>query len=345
MNERRRYLVHAGQWALAAGATAWLPPARAALEFTTVSLGVPGPGNVLYMPATLAARLGMDRAEGLVFDIRYMGGGPQAFRDMVGRNVDFALGGLSALALQRLNGRPVKSVLAINSVPAYTLLVRSDLRREVKRVADLSGRVLGVKGHVPGGRSTTQLVTEYVLARSGLKPSSVNFVSVGQAYDSQHAALLSKTVDALMGDEPFASRMVREKAAFVLADFHDMQTVRDTFGGLFLNSQMCTREDVIAQQPQLVARVVAAMRNTLGWLRDHSAAEVVAALGLAGDEERRAMREVMRAYKQMYSRDGRFSAEQLSTVERFLHATEPLAWERGFRIDTLVDARWAGTAA
>lgn len=342
MHDRRRFLLQTCPLAAASGLGFGLSMSAVAAPSVRVAISVPGPGNLLYMPATLAGKIGADQAEGLEFELRHTGGGPQSYRDMLARNVDFAVAGLSALALQRMSGKPVVSVMAINQVPAYTLLVRQDLHARVRKVADLSGLVVGVKGHVAGGRSTTQLITEYVLAQAGLKADRVNYVSVGQSYASQHAALASGTVDAIMGDEPFATRLVGQKVAFVLADFHDPETTRATFGGLFLNAQLCTREDVIEKSPGIVEKVTRAMRSTLGWIGSHKPRDIVEALAPKEDDERRAWLRVFERHKRIYSTDGSFSDQQLATVERFLKATEKTEAAQTFRIDSMINSTWAG---
>lgn len=308
------------------------------------SITVPGPGNLLYLPIPLASKIGADQAEGLALDIRYTGGGPQAIRAMLEHNSDFAAAGLSALALQKLNGKPVVCVAPMTRVPAYTLLVRADLRGKVRQIADLRGRVVGVKGHVPGGRSTSQLFAEYLLAQAGLQPDQVNYVSAGQSYDSQHAALASGAVDAIVGDEPFVTRLVRQKVAFVLADYHDLEPTRKQLGGLFLNGMIGTREDMVAQRPELVGKMVRMVGRTLAWIAAHKAEDMVAALSPGEPEERKTLLDVLRLRKNIYSPDGRISDEQLAAVDRFLRATEPAIAARGLSVRSLVDARWAGSA-
>jgi len=308
------------------------------------SITVPGPGNLLYLPIPLASKIGADQAEGLALDIRYTGGGPQAIRAMLEHNSDFAAAGLSALALQKLNGKPVVCVAPMTRVPAYTLLVRADLRGKVRQIADLRGRVVGVKGHVPGGRSTSQLFAEYLLAQAGLQPDQVNYVSAGQSYDSQHAALASGAVDAIVGDEPFVTRLVRQKVAFVLADYHDLEPTRKQLGGLFLNGMIGTREDMVAQRPELVGKMVRMVGRTLAWIAAHKAEDMVAALSPSEPEERKTLLDVLRLRKNIYSPDGRISDEQLAAVDRFLRATEPAIAARGLSVRSLVDARWAGSA-
>lgn len=337
MQHRRRFLARAGGLALASA----LPPAQAAP--LRVTLAVPGPGNLLTLPLPLAARIGADRAEGLAFDIQYVGGGPQALRSLLERNCDFACAGLSALSLQKHSGKPVYAIVGMTRVPAYTLLVRQALRGQIRRIADLRGRVVGVKGHVPGGRSTSQLFAEYLLMLAGVAPDQVNYVSAGQSYDSQHAALASGAVDAVVADEPFATRLAREKVAFVLADYHDPDTTRRLMGGLFLNAVLGTREDMLKERPEVVEKVVRTVRRSLAWIAGHSAEQMVEALAPAGPEERAALLEVLRQRRNIYTPDGRFSDEQLDSVERFLHATEPSMKARGFRVRSAVEARWAAS--
>ena len=343
MTNRRRFLLQTGQLA-ATGLLALSRPRPAlAAPLTRASISVPGPGNLLFLPLTLARHIGADQAEGLELDIRYSGGGPQSFRAMLERNCDFSAGGFSALALQRISGQPVLCIAPLTRVPAYTLLVRVSLRQRVRKIADLKGLVVGVKGHVPGGRSTSQLFTEYVLSRAGVAPDQVNYVSAGQSYDSQHAALASGTVDAIMGDEPFATRLVRQKVAYTLADFHDPRTTRRQMGGLFLNGMVATREDMVANRPEEVEKMVRTVHRTLVWIASHPAHELVEALAPANSDERQALLAVLSQRKNIYSRDGRISAEQLATAERFLHATEKTPAAQAFRVASLVETRWAGT--
>jgi len=348
MTGRRRFLARTGALGLVATPWPWaLGSVQAQAQtsgLTPVAIAVPGPGNLLFLPITLASKLGLDRAEGIALDIRYVGGGPQAYRDMLERNTDFSAGGLAALALQRLSGKPVVSIAPLTQVPGYILMVRTGLKERVKTIAGLAGRVVGVKGHVPGGRSTSQLFTEHVLTENGVQSDRVNYVSVGQAYESQRAALASGTVDAVMGDEPFATRLVQEKVAFVLADYHDLDTTRKQMGGLFLNGNIATREDIIATRPELAEKVVKTTSRTLRWIHSHTAAEMVAALAPEDPQERASLLDVLQQQKKMYCPDGRISTSQVATVTRFLRATEPTPEAQRFDIKSMVNARWAGTA-
>ncbi len=342
MNPRRRFLSRAASVAVATSPLSLLSNHAFAQTFQRVAISVPGPGNLLFLPVTLASKIGADRAEGIELDIRYFGGGPQAYRDMLERNTDFSAGGLAALALQRLSGKPVISIAPTTRVPAYTLLVRSGLKGKVRSVKDLAGKVVGVKGHVPGGRSTSQLFTEYVLGRLG--QDAVNYVSVGQNYENQYAALASGSVDAIMGDEPFATRLIKEKVGFPLADYHDLETTRKLLGGLFLNGNIATRDDVIATRPELVEKMVKTITRTLVWIDKHTAKDIVDAMAPEDVQSRNALLEVLSVQKRVYSPDGKISTAQVASVTRFLRATETTPAAQAFDVQTLMNTRWAGAA-
>lgn len=339
---RRVLLARAAAQALALGGLTLGRPLHARAGLQPVSLSVVGPGHLLLLPITLAGRIGADAAEGLDFRIHYVGGGPMAYRDMLIGNADFGAAGMPALAVQRLAGKPVMGIMPITQVPAYTLVAGSQWRGRVRTVADLAGKVIGVKGYVPGGRASSQVMAEYVLRRAGVDPGRVNFVAVNLSYENQHAAVASGSVDALMSDEPFASRLVQARVAYVLEDYHDLEDTRRRFGGLFLNGVVACSEALVERRPELIERTVQALRQALVWIDGHSAAEVTTQMAPRPDGERKALLDVLRLRKNIYSRDGRFSDEQLDTVERFMRATEDSPQGRGFRVRDMIDSRWAG---
>lgn len=339
---RRALLARLGQAMVLPGLlSATAVPAQPG-RLQNVSLSVVGPGHLLMLPVSLAARLGADEAEGLKFRLQYVGAGPMAYRDMLIGNADFGAAGMPALALQHLGGKPVVAVMPITQVPAYTLLVAQRLRAQVRSVSDLAGKVIGVKGYVPGGRASSQVMTEFALRQGGVDPSRVNFVAVSLSYENQYAALASGAIDALMGDEPFATRLVQGRVAYVLEDYHDLAETRRRFGGLFLNGVLATSRDLLRENPELVERTVRALRRALVWIDTHNAADMVAQLGLADETERRVLQEVLQRRKNIYTRDGRFSDEQLDTVERFMQATENTPQGRAFRVRDMIHTTWAG---
>lgn len=241
----------------------------------TVVLAVPGPGSVTYLPVYLARAIAADRAEGLELRLRYFPGGPLALRDLRDNNSDFAATGLPAITSARAEGMPLFAIGQFSQSAMYTLLLRTELKAQVRDIAQLAGRRIGTTASTRSARSMGHMMIEYLLRQAGVQPGSVQFLSAGQDRDAQRAALASGTVDALLGDEPFASEMVAQGAAVRLADLYAPQQSNALLGGPIVHAALATRENVYAEHPETVKKVLRMFDRTLQWMASHSAQEIV----------------------------------------------------------------------
>lgn len=321
-----------------------LVAAPALAQPVAITLATAGPGNLSHLPVDLIKKIGADQAEGVNLTIRYFGGGPLAYKDMLERNSDFAVAGAPALAGLALKGEPVVSLAAVNRVPTFVLMVRHALKGKVKGLADLRGRVIGVNSSTTAAKSTSQLLAEYALRRAGIDPErEVNFLAVGQSLAEQQAALDSGAVDALMGDEPFASQLAAAGRAFVLLDFHDPATTRQYLGGLMLNAQLATRRDVLERSPLKAQKMTRVLQRSLRWIASHSPEQIAARLHPHDAAARLALVEVLRRNRGVYSPDGVFEREQIETAQAFFRATQPPGSPGAhFAFEAMIDARYAG---
>lgn len=307
-----------------------------------ITLASPGPDSYSYLPIDLIKKIGADRAEGVELVVRYHGGGPLAAKDMLDGNSDFAALGMSALATVYANGKDVRSIVSLSRSPTYVLSVRSELKNSVKNIGDLRGRVIGVHSSGRNSKSTSRQLVEFMLLGAGIAPDSVNYLPAGQSLEEQRAALASGVIDALMGEEPFSTRLKEEGLIFILADLHEPAMARQTLGGPFLYVQIATRGEVITQQPEKAKRMVAVVRRTLQWISTHTPGEI--ALVMGGDTETvRDNTRLLTRVKSAFSPDGVFRRDQVATVERFfrtLSTNDPRA--RSVRMTDFIDARYAG---
>lgn len=339
---KRRYCLQClARLAWAALFTLALPAAGAPLAIT---LATSGPGNLSHLPVDLIRRIGADRAEGVALNVRYFGGGPLAYKDMLEGNSDFAVAGAPALAGLAAKGEPVVSIATVNRVPTFVLMVRKDLQGRVKRLADLKGRVIGVNSSSSATKSTSQQVAEFLLRRAGLDPASdVNFLAAGQSLAEQRAAFDTGAVDALMGDEPFASQLKAEGKVFFLLDLHDIDQARQALGGLFLNAQLATRRDVLDQQPDKAVRMVRVLRRTLQWIAQHTPEEIAARLHPDDAAARQALAASLKRHKAIFSPDGAFTREQIDTTQALFRANAaPDSPAARFDFHAMIEPRLAG---
>ncbi|MDP2792821.1 MAG: ABC transporter substrate-binding protein [Sulfurisoma sp.] len=310
-----------------------------------VVLSAPGPRNLSYLPVDLIPKIGADTAEGLRLQILHVGGGGVALANLANRNADFIVAGEPAQMSAKLNGADVVTIAAVNDAPLFVLMVRADLRNKVKRVADLRGRSLGVNSSTKGAKTTSQQLLEVVLKSDGVKPGEVSIVSAGQSWEAQSSVLTSRVVDAVMGDEPFATRLREAKQVFFLVNLGERDgaaPVAKVPGGHFLHAALATRSDVIVKSPELVEKMVRALRRSLQWIASHSPAELMTALDIREPAERDAFIKALKAYPYSFSRDGRFSTRQLADTDIFFRAATPEAGN--FSVADMVNDRWAGRA-
>jgi len=241
----------------------------------TIVLAVPGPGTLSYLPIYLAKAIGADQTEGLELKLRYFSGGPLAMRDMMNNNSDFLAIGLPAIAAARADDTPVVAIGQLSQTAMYVFLVRSSLKNKVRNIAQLKGRRIGTSTSTSTQRSMGYMMTQYLIKRAGLDSSDVQFVSTGQSREAYVAALNSASIDAIMGDEPFASELVAQGLAVRLADLYAPRQSSELLGGAIVHAALATREDVYAQHPETVKKVRRMFDLALKWMNTHTAREVV----------------------------------------------------------------------
>ena len=308
-----------------------------------LSVSVPGPGAASYLPVALISKIGADRAEGAEVKVHYVSGGGAAAHEMLSNNTEFAVFGLSAAMTSRLKDPRIVALAAINDLPLYVLLVRSGLQGKVKTVADLKGRVIGVHSYSITTKTNSHIVMELLLRNAGVAPDSVRFVSVGQRWSSEAAMLADGTADAIMGDEPHASRMVADNAAFQLVHLGDPQTSSSIQGGAFLRGALVGRQDRIDQDPKKAAAMVRIIRRTLEWMASHTPEEVIDMAGIDDPVERKYMLATMRKYPRQYSKDGKFSTRQLQDTELFFRKSQAgNSAAQTLKVESMIIDRFAG---
>lgn len=324
-------------------ACALLLPFCLQAEPLRISVSVPGPGAASYYPVELISRIGADKAEGAEVRVVFAPGGPSAVNEMLGNNVDFAVVGLPAAMSVRLKDNRVAALAAINDLPLYVLLVRQGLKQEVKTIADLTGKTIGLHSNSASNKSTSQQVLELIFRRGGVPLGSYRIASVGRRWDSEALMLRTGAVDALIGDEPHASHMEAEKIAFPLVHLGNPDTMHLFAGAGFLRGVLIGRTDKIDKDPTKAETMVRIIKRSLAWIATHSAEEFADKMAINDPNERQKLITVLKKYPRQYSKDGSFSKRQLRETEIFfIDSQAGDAAAEHFRIDSMIIDRWVG---
>lgn len=311
----------------------------AAEELQRVVISYPGPLNTPWLPLELAPKIGADRAEGLELVPRYVTGSA-GLNDLANRNVDFAVPGIPAAMSARARGADVVLVMPISDLPVYMLVVRTELKSKVKRIADLAGRKVGVTSSTLAAKTTSHQVAELLLRQDGVPVSAMRVTSLGQNWGDVSAAFRSGNADAFVGFDPITTRLVDSGMAYPLFNLSLPADAAKVPGAGFLLAGIVTRREIAEQAPDKVRRVVTMVRRVLEWMAVHSPEEIVAALNVEDAGRGAALVQSLRLHPQQFSRDGKLSGRQIAETDRFFAATSgevsPVA------LGSMLDARWAG---
>src|SRR5947209_3712393 len=140
-----------------------------------IQIAVGGQTQFIYLPLTLADRLGYFKDEGLTVNISDLRGGSEALAAMMGGSVDMVTGFYEHTIRARAQGKRLVMVALFDRYPGLVLMVGKQHFDQVHSIKDLVGKPVGVTAP---GSSTDQLV-KYILRQNNLDPQSIPVVTGG----------------------------------------------------------------------------------------------------------------------------------------------------------------------
>jgi len=307
-----------------------------------VRVAVPGPGSAVSLPLELAVSLGLDRAEGINMRLKFVAGGAIAISDIQSADVDFGVFGLPAAMAAHLKDDHLVALAPVEDLALWVMMVRSDLRSSVRKIADLRGRRVGVHSNSLSNKTAGDLIAQLILSSHGIAEGEARLVSAGQDWESQSAALMSNSVGAVMTDEPLATRMVKAGIAYPIFSTANPKDAKETPGASFLRATLIGRKDRVEANPTVAEHAVKTIKRVLAWMTTHTPEQIADQIGMKG-EERATFIAVSKKYPRQYSHDGKFSAKQLADTEIFFRASEAgNQAAQNFTVNTMIIDTWAG---
>jgi len=278
-----------------------------------VRIAIGGQAQIVYLPTTLAERLGHYRAQGLEVELIEFAGGAKALEALLGGSADVVSGFFDHTIQMAAEGKQMKAFVAMLKRPGLALVSTG----RVRSVADLKGKVVGVSA--PG--SSTHMLLNRVLRGRGIAPDSVAAAGVGMAAGAV-AAMEHGKVDAAVMAEPALSQLaIRLKQPLVfLADTRTAEGTRELYAvDDYPASVFYSSAEWIAKNPEIARRLALAMQETLKWIHAHTPAEISKAMPepmkLGGEE---AYVKAIESSMDLFSRDGRLHAQGMQAVARVL---------------------------
>lgn len=308
-----------------------------------IRLNLPGPGSLPFLPLELIPKLGFDAEMGTRLILRYQPSGVRALEDVLAGNADFAALGFPTLPVLATKGKEAVAIAPLAGIQhTFQLIVRKDLAKRLRNVADLKGRTVGVSTGSQNSKTYMQMLMTIMLAAAHIRSDQVRWLAMGQNWESISGALLSQAADVVFCEQPFPFRLLREGLGQTLADLADPQVARNVTGIDALRSTVATHRRVLdhAEAALKAERMVRMIRRALVWLHSTAPTDVARQAVVRHEQERAEISGILQRTPRIYSSDGRFLDSQIRATDLFLQAalgTGGLAPAAHF-----VDDRWAG---
>jgi len=219
-----------------------------------VTVGIGGVALMVYLPTVLAKDKGFFAEEGLdveILDIK--GGGSQAASALIGGSVDFSANAIDHAIKAKVQKKDLVAVHSHVRLAMMALVVANKYKGEIKSIADLKGRPLGVTS--PG--SQTHMILGYLLAKNGVKADDVKIIGAGG--NTMPLAIEKDSVHAGMMLDPFFTAFLKQGKGYALVDMFTIKGTQEAMGGEVQGTTLLTRPDVIAKRPATVQKMVNAL--------------------------------------------------------------------------------------
>ena len=242
--------------------------------------------------------------------------GGKSIAALIGGSADFAANALEHAIKAKVQGKDLVYVFSSTRLPGFGLIVASSQKGEIKSVADLKGKPVGVSGI----GVASHVLLDYMLKKNGVDPKDVKVIAVGLS--TMPPALEGGKIVAGMAGEPFFSRLIAKGVGFSMGNMSTLKDAQAILGGEYAFSGAITRPDVIQKRPQVVQKVVTALVKASHFIQTRTPEEIVAAIpqDLVGD--RAQYIETLRSSREIFAPSGLVTPSGVETVMKVLDSFE-----------------------
>jgi NitT/TauT family transport system substrate-binding protein len=246
----------------------------------TLTIGVAGPAtSAEYLPVRLAESAGHFASEKVSVRLQTFRSAAEVAEALAAGRVDLAATTLdAALRLGHVHGVPPRLLFGLTAAPPVALLVPTGRSGEMLGVAELAGKTIGITA--PGTPEAEALVG--MLAAAGLSMDRVTAVSLGERPLAR--ALAAGEVAAAVLADPWASRLVQDGQAAMLADLRQPDGVERWLGPRGVHAAVFVAADSLRGERELVP-VARALLRAMRQAQTAPPGELAAGLGPAARGE------------------------------------------------------------
>jgi NitT/TauT family transport system substrate-binding protein len=287
---------------------------HAAADTDKITIMVSSIEKQIYLPAKLAERLGYLKETGLDIELLSAATGSSAEKEMLSGVAQGVIGFYDHTIHLQARGKLVQSVVQFSQAPGEVILVSKSAGKTIKSITDLRHKTLGVTGL----GSSTHFLTQYLLAKSGIKNSEYSVVPVG-AGPRFISAITQGRIDAGMTTEPTISYLRASGEASILVDMRTVSSTEAVLGGPYPSACLYMPTAWVAKNRESVQKIVNAFVKTLHYIETHSAAEIAEMMPTEYyGADKKLYIEALDTGKRMFTADGVMPENGPETVLRVL---------------------------
>jgi NitT/TauT family transport system substrate-binding protein len=212
--------------------------------------------------------------EGLTVSPTNFSSGTAALQNLIGGNADVVEGAFEHTLRMQAKGIGLMCIAVYGRYPANVLVVRKSKAGEIKKVADLKGRKIGISS--PG--SATHNFIAGLLERAGVPWREASYVSIGTGLSAVAAMKSGQELDAIVNLDPAVNAIVDSGEGIVLADSRTEEGTKAAFGGPYLADCMYAKIDFVKANPNTAQAVANAIVHAMQWLHTASIDDIIKSL-------------------------------------------------------------------
>ncbi|HEV8014491.1 MAG TPA: ABC transporter substrate-binding protein [Stellaceae bacterium] len=295
-----RAIYFIGAALLVALAAAALP--RPAAADTTLTVGKASNDSDSIIPVNVGDELGFFKKRGIVLKIVDFEGGGKLIQAMTAGSIDIGIGAGTQLAFIA-KGVPMMAVCeSTTTLPYFSFGVPWD--SPIKTMADLKGKKVGVS---TAGSLNDWLAQEFERAE-GWGPGGTTHVAIGSNFAAIVAAFHEHQIDTYIGGTTTFLGMEEKQIGRLLFPV-------SAYEGSVASGAIFASNTLIAGDPDAIRAFLAGWLETTAFIQTHKAEAVKLEAAVTRFSESVTSRDYD-IVKDMYSKDCRFDAQALATLQR-----------------------------
>ncbi|BAZ02530.1 putative ABC transporter, periplasmic protein [Tolypothrix tenuis PCC 7101] len=275
MYTRRNFFKYASIGATTALATmGWDSIIQPAASQGTINVKLGSVTGINSIDVWIPEDLGFFQAAGLNAEVITFQSSAKMRDALIAGEIDFSAQAPLHVYLSRLRGVPLNVVANRRNLVDTSLVVRSDLRSQIKSVADLKGRRISA-GEI--GTWSWAVLVKY-LRQNGLSDKDVEYVQSTTA--STYSLVKTRQADAAIAGAPDLHRLLKEGTVFQLLNALDPKVHQKYFGAReAMTRAWLSHQRVTEQKPEAVKRLIVAVNRTFTYMHQTPPEQILKAVG------------------------------------------------------------------